>query len=285
MELLTAYALVDKAGNPMGGTELITEGGLGAAAKLQGHQIDAMLIVAGPQAASVRQLLANPAMKLASLVQAEGLARRLPYFQTISVKRGSVDPAANVPANDVALLSTTASLVVHDDVHPALAYLLLEAAHHIHAPATLLSRPGEFPKPDSVEFALSDEAQRYYKNGRPFLQTYLPFWAANFVQRLGLMAVPLLALLLPLFRVVLPAINWWQKNRINRRYGELKFLEAEIAARTLNAEETALAHQQLDRIEVDVTGSKFPLDFADRVYTLRQHVGFVRDSLPRRADL
>jgi len=53
----------------------------------------------------------------------------------------------------------------------------------------------------------------------------------------------------------------------------------------LNTKEATLAHQQLDRIETEVTGSKFPLDFAGRVYTLRQHVGFVRQSLPRRAGL
>jgi len=281
LELLTAYGLTDAQGQPVAGTELITEGGLGAANKLQSHAVDAMLIVAGPQAASVKLLLADPAIKLASLSQAEGLARRFPYLQTVSLKRGSVDPARNLPAADITLLSTTASLVIHDDLHPALAYLLLEAAKQVHAPATLLARPGTFPKPDAVEFALSEEASRYYKNGRPFLQTYLPFWMANFVQRLGLMLVPLLALLLPLFRVILPAMNWVQKNRINRRYGELKFLEAEIAKRQLTPEEITLAHSQLDHIEQEITSTKLPLDFTDRVYTLRQHVGFVRERLAR----
>jgi hypothetical protein len=279
MELLASYGMVGQKNEPLHGIQLLPEGGLTAAKALQEHAIDAMVIVAGPQAASVKQLLANPAMKLASLAQAEGLARRIPYFQTVSLKHGSVDPARDLPTADITLLATTASLVIHEDLHPALAYLLLEAAHQIHAPATLLSRPGTFPKPDAVEFALSDEAARYYKNGRPFLQTYLPFWVANFVQRLGLMAVPLLALLLPLFRIILPAINWWQKNRINRHYGELKFLEGEIARRQLTDAEIAKAHGQLDQIERDVTDTKFPLDFADRVYTLRQHVGFVRDSL------
>lgn len=281
LELLGAYGLTDGQGQPLAGTQLITEGGLGAAAKLQSRALDAMFIVAGPQAASVKQLLANPAIKLASLSQAEGLARRFPYFQTVSLKRASVDPARNLPDKDITLLSTNASLVIHDDLHPALAYLLLEAAKQVHAPATLLTRPGTFPKPEAVEFALSEEASRYYKNGRPFLQTYLPFWMANFVQRLGLMLVPLLALLLPLFRVILPAMDWVQKNRINRRYGELKFLEAEIAKGQLTSGEIARAHSQLDRIEQEITSTKLPLDFTDRVYTLRQHVGFVRERLAR----
>ena len=44
----------------------------------------------------------------------------------------------------------------------------------------------------------------------------------------------------------------------------------------------AKAHtrQQLDQIESDISSMKFPLDFTDRVYTLRQHVNYVRAHLP-----
>jgi TRAP transporter TAXI family solute receptor len=279
LELLTAYGLVDAQGAPQANTQLVAQGGLAAVAKLQAHAVDAMVVVAAPQAASVKALLADPKLKLASLAQAEGLARRFPYLQTVSLKRGSVNPALNLPANDVTLLSTTASLVVREELHPALAYLLLETAHTIHSAPSLLAPPNTFPRAESVEFVLADEAQRYFKNGRPFLQTYLPFWAANFVQRLGLMAVPLLAILVPFFRVVLPGIAWWQKGRINKHYGALKFLEAEIAGGNLTAEHIAQAHAHLDHIERDVLDARFPLDFADRVYTLRQHVALVRDSL------
>lgn len=279
MELLSAYGVVDAQGQPAGKTQLVQEGGLAAAAKLQAHAVDAVMVVAAPQASSVKALLADPTLKLASLAQAEGLARRFPYLQTVSLKRGSVNPALNLPASDVTLLSTTASLVIRDDLHPALAYLLLETAHQVHSAPSLLAPPNTFPRAESVEWVLADEAQRYFKNGRPFLQTYLPFWVANFVQRLGLIAVPLLAILVPFFRVVLPGIAWWQKGRINKHYGALKFLEAEIAGGNLTPEQIAQAHVQLNHMERDVLQARFPLDFADRVYTLRQHVALVRDSL------
>jgi len=42
----------------------------------------------------------------------------------------------------------------------------------------------------------------------------------------------------------------------------------------------APTRQQLDQIESDITIMKFPLDFTDRVYTLRQHVDYVRAHLP-----
>lgn len=278
-ELLGSYGLPGANGEAMDGTQLVTEGGPAAAKRLQAQELDAVIMIAAPQAAAVKLMLGDPGLQLASLVHAPGLARRYPYFQTVSLKRGSVDPAHNLPPNDITLLATTANLVVRADLHPALAYLLLEAAQKTHNSPSLLTRPGEFPSPQGTDFALADEASRYFKNGSPFLQTYLPFWMANFVQRLVLVALPLLAILLPLFKGIPPLLAWRQKSRLYRRYGELKFLEQDIAARTLSAQENLASRQQLDQIEREIIETRFPLDFTDRVYTLRQHVDYVRAKL------
>lgn len=283
LELLAAYGVTDAQGTPTGATQLITEGGMAAAEKLQAHALDAMIVIAAPQAAAVSRLLNDSALQLASLAQAEGLARRYPYFQTVSLKRGSVDPARKLPGQDIKLLATTANLVIREDLHPALAYLLLEAANQIHRPPGLLNRPGEFPSAQGTDFLLSAEAVRYFKEGRPFLQTYLPFWLANLVQRLVLVVLPLIAILLPLIKTIGPLRAWRQENRLYRRYGELKFLEQDIATRTLSAAEHDASHLRLDGIEREIIGTRFPLDFADRVYTLRQHVDYVRAKLAQQA--
>lgn len=278
-QLLDTYGLLDTNGLPVDGTTLVSEGGLAAAQRLQTHEIDAVIMIAAPQAPAVRQLLGDPSLQLASLLHAPGLARRYPYFQTVSLKQGSVDPARNHPAKDITLLATTSNLVVRADLHPALSYLLLEAAFKTHANPSLLTRPGEFPSPQGTDFALAEEAGRYFKNGRPFLQTYLPFWVANLVQRLFLVALPLLAILLPLFKGIPPVLAWRQKSRLYRRYGELKFLEQDIATRTLSEAENQASREKLDRIERDIVDTRFPLAFSDRVYTLRQHVDYVRAKL------
>jgi TRAP-type uncharacterized transport system substrate-binding protein len=281
LDLLEVYGVVDAQGRPAAGTTLAETGGMDAARQLQAQALDAVILVAAPQAAAVQLLLNDGAIRLASLDHVDGLARRFPYFQPVSLKRGSVDPRRDLPSRDIALLATTANLVVRDDLHPALAYLLLDAAHQTHRQPGLLSRPDDFPSPRATDFPLSDEADRYFKTGRPFLQRYLPFWAANFVQRLVLLLVPLIAVLVPLFKILPPLLTWKQKNRLFRRYGELKFLEKDLAARTLTAAERQAAHARLDRIEHEAGSAKFPLDFADRVYTLRQHVDYVRGQLDK----
>jgi hypothetical protein len=97
------------------------------------------------------------------------------------------------------------------------------------------------------------------------------------------MIIPLVAILVPFFRVVLPLFGWMQKRRINRRYGELKFLEADISQRSLSAQDVAAARGELDAIEQEIRAQKFALDMADRVYTLRLHLGYVRQRLDQLA--
>jgi TRAP transporter TAXI family solute receptor len=279
LELLGNYGLLGPQLQPQGGTELLTVGGLVAAEMLIKQEIDAFILVASVQAPAVQKLLASDGLRLASLLQAEGLARRLPYFQTVVLKRGSVSPLLDRPAEDISLLSSTTNLVVQEDLHPALAYLLLEAARQVHRTPSLLARPGEFPSPQGTDFPLAEESARYFKNGRPFLQTYLPFWLANLVQRMALLILPLLALMLPLLRLLPWLRVWRQSRRLYRHYGELKFLEQELMTRALSAPERLHAQQRLSRIEQDIQSTRFPLDFSDRVYTLRQHVELVRSKL------
>jgi TRAP-type uncharacterized transport system substrate-binding protein len=263
---------------------LRSSGGMVAANELLSKQLDAVIMIGAPQTPAVQLLLSSPDVQLASLDHAEGIARRLPYFSVITLKAGSVDPARDLPAQDVNLLTTTANLVVRDDLHPALAYLLLEAARDVHKGATLLSKPGEFPNPRGTDFPLADEAQRYYKDGRPFLQRYLPYWAANALQRLLLILIPLLAVTIPVLKTIPDLLDFKDKSRLYRRYEVLLKMERDMRARKLDAAEIAKASAQLDNIEHGINNTKFPLDFTDRIYTLRQHVDYVRNQLQKEKD-
>lgn len=285
--LLATYGALDANGTPVntasGATQLILQGGMAAAAKLQAGQVDAVILVAAPEAKAVALLLDDTSVELASMQHAEGLARRSPYFRVVSLKRGSINPQLDLPDKDVALIATTANLVVPDELHPALAYLLLDAARQTHSRPSLVSRAGDFPSPLGTDFPLAEEADRYFKNGRPFLQRYLPYWLANFVQRLILVMVPLLAVLVPVFKFVPSLLDWLQQNKLFRHYGALKFLEDDLAARALNDDEIRAASRQLDAIDRDILANKFALDFSDRVFTLRQHVDYVREKLQTQA--
>ncbi len=273
LDLMASYGLTSQDVN------LRLDTGMSAAKLLQAGELDAVIFAAAPTSAAVLALIGDPKVQLNSLAHANALPAKLAYLQTVSLKRGAIDPARNLPDRDIALLATTANLVVRDDLHPAVAYLLIEAARDAHRAPSPFSVRGEFPNLKGADFPVSDEAQRFFKEGRPFLQRYLPFWLANFVQRLILILVPLVAIMVPLFKVLPGLLDMRDKTRLYRRYGELMFIERDIATRQLTADEIAKTRKKLDSIAVEVSGMKFPLDFADKVYTLRQHVEFVRTQL------
>src|SRR5262249_7910720 len=127
-----------------------------------------------------------------------------------------------------------------------------------------------------IDYALSDQAERWFRNGPPFLHNYLPFWAANILQRVLLVLVPVAAIIFPLGRLLPEILAWRRQARLYRSYGELKFLEQELASRRLSEEERSAAGARLDRIEEAIFRTPWPLELSDRVYTLRQHVDFVR---------
>ncbi|MBS7807028.1 TAXI family TRAP transporter solute-binding subunit [Variovorax sp. PCZ-1] len=279
LDLLKAYGVSAE------NATLEPNSGMAATQALLDKKLDAIILIASPQAPAVQKLIdPGNSATLINLAQAEGITRRLPYLSTVVLKAGSVDPVSQTPPQDVTLLTTTANLVVRQDTHPAIAYLLLEAARDTHKGATLLSRPSEFPHPRGTDFPLSEEATRYFKDGRPFLQRYLPFWLANALQRLLLILIPLAAIGIPVIKLIPELLQFKEKNRLYRRYGQLLKIETDIRSRQLSQQEINSARADLNTIESEISRTKFTLEFADRVYTLRQHVDYVRGQLQNEQD-
>ena len=256
---------------------MLLEHGMSAAAKaLQQGEIDAAFIVAGADSPVVQELLRAPGVRVMSMSQAMAYTRLFPFLSSVVLPQGAIDLARNLPSQDTTLLSATATLVAREDLHPALTSLLIQAATEVHGHAGLFQRAGEFPAPATVDFPLSEEARRFYKSGPSFLQRYLPFWVAVLVQRMLVMLVPIIAVLIPLLRI-LPSVYAWQANRrIYRWYGELKFLERELE-RNREPQQISEYLARLDHIEQRVARLKVPLAFSEHLYTLRQHIRFVRD--------
>jgi len=275
MELLAANGIEAK------NTTLIEEGGLGLVDRLQKNEIDAVFVVGPTQSALVWTLLYTPGVHLMSLIHAEAYTRRFPYLARLVLPRGAIDLTRDIPPHDTQLVSPMAMLLVRDDTHPALIDLLMQAASEVHGEPGVFQKPGEFPRAGHSEFPLSKEAERYYKSGRPFLQRYLPFWAATLIDRMVVMLVPLLAVLIPLFKFAPQIYGWRVRSRIYRRYGELKFLENEINEEP-GRHSRAEWIEKLDRIEADASRIRTPLTFSDMLYTLRGHIDLVRDMILRR---
>lgn len=244
----------------------------GVLALVQG-KVDALALVSAADAPLVQYLLRTPGVRLLDFVQAEAYARRYPFLRPLRLPRGVVDLATDQPPHDVQLVATTATLAARGDLHPALVQLLLQSAHTAHGQAGWFSRAGDFPQPGSDELPLAPEAERYYRSGPPWLQHYLPFWLANFVDRMWVVLLPLLAALLPLSRVVPPLVTLRLRSRVYRWYAHLRAIEKALDQA---GPDLAGLRAQIESLDAQTEHIGVPLSFTNELYDLRGHIHMVR---------
>jgi TRAP transporter TAXI family solute receptor len=260
------------------GKHLVPLAGLKAAEELQQGRIDAAFIIAAEKAPVVQVLLRSPGVKVMSFSQAGAYQRRFPFLTKLTFPHGVADLVRDFPPDDIKVLAPTANLIIRDDLHPALQTLLLQAASEVHGKSGFFQDTGEFPSYKDQMLPLSPEAARYFKGGAPFLQRYLPFWLAVLVDRLVVLLVPIFALLIPLLKIA-PAIYTWRvRSKVFRCYGELKFLEDDLKHH-FDGSKLADYRARLDTLEEEAVQLRVPLGFTDLVYTLREHVNLVRQTL------
>ncbi len=264
--------------------EVVELGGGEAAEALRSGEVDFALFVAGVSSPLILDLLRDPAIELVSVPRAEGYSRQLRHLSALLLPEGSVHLAENLPSQDITLLAPAATLVVRDELHPALVNLLMQAAVTVHEEGDALSQPGEFPSPRHVEFPLSEEARRFHDKGPPFLQRYLPYWIANLIDRLWILMIPLLTVLFPLFRVAPPIYRWRVRRKIYRWYQDLREIEekAQSAERAApNSTSYNDLRQQLEALQAEVGQIDVPLAYSEHLYHLRLHISFVMNQLDR----
>ncbi len=280
-----SLALVLLAANgiePGGVTALVDLDAEDSAKALLEKNVDAVFLMgdaASPQI--MRKLLQTPGIRLFDFMQADGYTRRIGFLNKLELPKGSIDFGKDIPAHDVSLIGPTVELIARADLHPALSDLLLEAAQEVHGKSGLFKRRGEFPAPLEHEFQISADAIRYYKSGKSFLYRYLPFRLASLMNRIIVVAVPMVVVLLPGLRIIPSLYRWRIKLRIYRWYRALLMLERDLIARLASEKREELLGR-LDHIEDEVNKMKMPASFADQFYVLRGHIDFVRDRLMKK---
>jgi hypothetical protein len=249
-----------------------------ATVELLNGRIDGLVFSSAPDAPLIQMLLQTPGIKLFDFVQSEAYTRRFPFLSHVVLPRGIVDLGRDLPPKDYHLIAPTATLVARESLHPALVDLFVQSAAAIHGGAGWFRRQGEFPNASYTEIPVARDAEKFYKNGPPLLQRYMPFWLANFFERMWVVIVAAGALVLPLSRIIPPLYVWKIRSRVYRWYGKLRAVEQAIedVPQDQRADVYQLQLARLNEIEEKVNQISIPLSFAEELYGLRSHINFVR---------
>ena len=280
---ILALRLLELNGINAQNTQLLSFGYQKAAGKLLNGEVDVAFFVSTHLASHIIQLIDSKFVKVMGLERADAYALLFHYLYVLKLPEGVIDFEENIPSRDLTLVAPTTQLITRPDLHPALVNLILMAAKEVHKTGGEFEREGEFPSPKYLDFSLSEDAERYYKSGPPFLQRYLPFWVAILVNRIILLLLPLIAVVLPFFKLMPIVYRWRMRSRIYRWYSKVRFLDPE-RHRGETAEQLREYFVELGKIEEKVSNISVPLAFTEELYHLRMHIDMLITRLKKMID-
>jgi TRAP-type uncharacterized transport system substrate-binding protein len=248
--------------------------------RIRRGDLDGAVLVDPWESTVIHELLASENVNLKSIGRADAFVALYPGLNKLVLPAGVADLARNRPPADVQLLATKASLVVRHDLHPAIQYLLLEAAAEIHSAPGVFHKAGEFPAPEAIDLPLSANARQFYRTGSPFLQRHLPLWLAVLVEQLLVLAIPLLGVIFPLLRFAPAIYGWLGRHRVYRLYSELKRIEDQLTA--VPPAGTRDLIEQLDKMQERASRQSVPPSVRPLLYWLRLHIDMVREEIVRK---
>jgi hypothetical protein len=254
--------------------------GMAGANELIEGRVDAFITIASGDAPSVRTLSRSAGVFMLGIERANALSAREPRMHPFVLPQGAIELRGDVPPRDLTMLYASTHLLVRDTMHPALQRALLDAANDIHASPSFLQRQSEYPEFQNMDFPVSPHAQRYALGDRGWLAQGLPYWWAQLAELLVLAVLPIL-LAAGAVLVWIPQFFSLRVNAVlSHYYGELKFMEHEMEGM---ASDNPMALRgvltRLDEMEAQISALDLPDSYADRWYTLREHLAAARERL------
>ncbi|OQW95225.1 MAG: hypothetical protein BWK79_03165 [Beggiatoa sp. IS2] len=253
-----------------------------SAQQLTQGEVDVAFFVMSPTAELIIQLLQNPAIELLSFKRHLAYTHHYSFLTSLTLGEGMVDLTHNIPAKEKILLATTASLVARSDLHPDSARLLLKEAIKIHQSGGLLETKGEFPNEKFVELPMNELASRYLQQGPSWLEKIFPFWVSSKLERLKIMLIPIVFMLLPLIKGIIPLYRWQIRHKIFRWYADLRTIERRIP----KIDQVELVDQEILRLKalqhelIEIVS--VPLSYMWELYLLRMNISLLLQRLEER---
>ena len=271
-QYLTIQILVDN-GITTDNTSLVSLSNKQAKEQLISGEIDAAFMVSSPSSTQIVELLANPEIELLNLKRVKAYNQKYKFLSSLVLHEGTIDLYKNIPSENKKLLSTTANLVCRDDLNSELIRIFLKQIKKVHSRESIFEEENQFPSLDNLDTKINDEAKNYLTKGDSWLESIFPFWIASQIDRLKILLIPLLTLLFPLFKGVLPLYTWTIRSKIYKWYKKLDRLEYKDSLTQSNIESNI---KELVKLKNEVQEqTKVPLSYKGEYYNLLLHIDLV----------
>ncbi len=236
--------------------------------------IDALLTVISPDSKIVQELLENPKINVLSIKRAKAYSRKYSYLSTLTLHEGTMDLYKNLPNDNINLLAATANLVSTNEVPDELIRLFLKKIKETHKHKTLFSQENQFPNILNLDVEINKEAAKYIKSGDSWLESLFPYWIASNIDRLKILLIPLLTLMFPLFKGVVPLYRWTMRSKIYKWYKKVNQLDRNL--KNLNKQELEEELKKLQELQITIQEhTNVPMSFMGEYYNLLLHIELI----------
>jgi hypothetical protein len=238
-------------------------------------QIDAAFAMGGPSSPAIKDGLVNEDLGVLSFERADAYQALDPGITKLVAPQGIFDLANNIPPEDLVLLSATTNLITLDTFYPGAVPLLIRAASNVHDRQRIVTAGESFPSAQNVSLPLKRAADRYYEQGEKGLSKFLPYKVTRWLNHLGFVVLPLLALAVVLVKIVPLFLKIWISIKLTGFFKRLEEVEKSHAAGgdrpTLLAELAALDHASAT---IFVPRSSLPnyIDFRQFLHDMRERI-------------
>jgi TRAP-type uncharacterized transport system substrate-binding protein len=260
---------------PAQGALISSLGGMQAVEAVLAGTLDAAILVAAVDSPAVQKALSEE-LGLMNFENADAYVRLLPWVAKVTLPKGVAKLDKNLPREDITLIAATANLVGITDLHRAIMFLMLDVASTVHKKPAATNAQTEFPSERNLDYAQSEESKRFFKSGKPFLEEYLPFWLANLVERMLLTLVPVIAIGLPLLRMIPAFFSWRGHAQLVQLYDNVIAVEHQSGS---SADAKAQSLIRLRHIDEQVSGLRLGAEHHMNLYNLKSHIDLVKARL------
>ncbi|GGD32105.1 hypothetical protein GCM10012288_02550 [Malaciobacter pacificus] len=237
-------------------------------------KIDAMFLVTSSNNKILKELLQNKDINLFSFRRANAYSKKFTYLNSVNLYEGTVNLHKNLPNEDKRLLATTALLVTHNEFSDELIRIFIKKVKEAHSQKGMFEKENEFPTLSGITIPINEEAQRYFTHGDTWLEKIFPYWIASNLDRLKILLIPLITLMIPIFKGIFPLYRWSIRSKIYRWYDELQALDLSLEG--LSKEELKDKLNDLEKLKKEIKDeTKVPLAYMGEYYDLIMHIELI----------
>jgi TRAP-type uncharacterized transport system substrate-binding protein len=263
-------------------SKIVQVSGATSAGMLKAGEVDVSFFSVSADTGYIRETLLTPGIRIFSLKHPAAYKMQFDFITTVTLYEGSLDLSRDIPPHDVEMVAPVTALVARKSTHKAILRLLVDAVQRVHVKRDPLST-GTFPSLDYTELPIGADARYFFTNQPNWLHRTLPFWLASLLDRMLIVLVPLLVILIPLFRLAPRIYQWRMRARVYKWYGRIRELDEKLLVES-SPEQRRADLEEAEQLEKEITAAcKVPLGHMEHFYDLRMHLAHVRKELDERA--